>query len=183
MAHTLKANEPQSIESEMLGEMAARLSRWGIGPHIAIAAALCAAIAAEITYRWPQVCRVRFVPYGVLVAIAAILLIAGILMLAVSLRALAGAYSSDRLTTTGIFAVVRNPIYSAWLVFILPGLALLSRSWPLLIAPLAGYTVFKLLIHREEEYLRQRFGEAYLNYRAQVSELIPIPGRMTSKIR
>jgi len=122
------------------------------------------------------------VPYEVLAVSAIILLIAGVSMLIVSARALSTAYNNDRLTTSGIFAVVRNPIYSAWLVFILPGLALLSRSWPLLLTPLVGYAVFKRLIHREEEYLRQRFGEAYLNYRAQVNELVPNPKRRASHV-
>ncbi len=125
----------------------------------------------------------RFVPDGVLAAIAIILLVAGVSMLVVSARALSSAYNSDRLTTSGIFALVRNPIYSAWIVFIVPGLALLSRSWPLLLTPLVGYVVFKHLIHREEEHLRRRFGEAYLNYRAQANELLPIPRSKSPRAR
>ncbi|MGB9229036.1 MAG: isoprenylcysteine carboxylmethyltransferase family protein [Terracidiphilus sp.] len=162
--------------------MTARLSRWGIGPHITLAAVLYAAGAEAVTHRWPQICRMRFVPDGVLVPIAIILLVAGVTMLAVSARALSSAYNSDRLTTSGIFAFVRNPIYSAWIVFIVPALALLSRSWPLLLTPLVGYAVFKRLIHREEEYLRQRFGEAYLNYRAEVNELVPFPRRKATHV-
>ena len=106
---------------------------------------------------------------------AAVLLIAGISMLVIAARAVTRAYNNDQLVTSGILALVRNPIYSAWLVFIIPGLALLGRSWPLLLTPVIGYAVFKRLIHREDEYLRQRFGKTYLDYRAQVSELIPIP--------
>jgi protein-S-isoprenylcysteine O-methyltransferase Ste14 len=37
------------------------------------------------------------------------------------------------------------------------------------------YAVFKLLIHREDEYLDRRFGQAYLDYRARVNEVIPLP--------
>ncbi len=74
-----------------------------------------------------------------------------------------------------IRSLVRHPIYSAWIVFIVPGLGLLSRSWPVLLTPLVAYAVFKLLIRREDEYLEQRFGDDYLRYRMQVNELIPIP--------
>ena len=71
-------------------------------------------------------------------------------------------------------------IYSAWTVFILPGIALLSRSWPVLLTPLVAYTVFKLSIRREDEYLQQRFGDAYPEYRARVNELIPVPNVLAS---
>lgn len=155
--------------------MNVRLSRWGIGPYIALASVPYAVVAEAITNRWPQFCQVLLVPYGVFAAMAAVLLIAGISMLVIAARAVTRAYNSDQLVTSGIFALVRNPIYSAWLVFIIPGLALLGRSWPLLLTPVIGYAVFKRLIHREDEYLRQRFGKTYLDYRAQVSELIPIP--------
>lgn len=56
-----------------------------------------------------------------------------------------------------------------------PGLVLLTHSWPLLLTQLGVYAVFKLRIHYEDECLERRFGEAYLTYRRQVNELIPIP--------
>jgi len=84
-------------------------------------------------------------------------------------------YQRDQLLTTGVFAVCRNPVYAAWIVLILPALTLLTRSWPLMLTPLVAYAVFKLLIHVEDDYLRQRFGPAYLDYRARVNEIIPIP--------
>jgi protein-S-isoprenylcysteine O-methyltransferase Ste14 len=60
-------------------------------------------------------------------------------------------------------------------VFVFPGLALLRGSWPMLVAPLVGYVVFKRLIRREDEYLQRRFGQAYLDYRARVNEVCPFP--------
>ena len=54
-------------------------------------------------------------------------------------------------------------------------IALLTASWPFLLMPLVGYTVFKALIHTEDEYLQNRFGQSYSKYRASVNEIIPIP--------
>jgi protein-S-isoprenylcysteine O-methyltransferase Ste14 len=85
------------------------------------------------------------------------------------------AYSRDELVSTGIFGVVRHPIYSAWIVFIPPGLGVLTTSWPFLITPVVAYAVFKLSIHVEDEYLTQRFGQAYLEYQRRVREVLPIP--------
>ena len=152
-----------------------RLSRWGIGPEIAVAALTYALVAGVATSRWPGFCRIRLVPFVVPAVIAALLLMAGVPMLVVAARSVMKAYNRDQLVTSGVSALVRHPIYSAWIVFILPGLALLSRSWPMLLTPLVAYAVFKLRIHREDEYLVQRFGGAYLDYRARVNELIPIP--------
>ena len=52
---------------------------------------------------------------------------------------------------------------------------MLTHSWPLLLTQLGVYAVFKLRIHYEDECLERRFGKAYLTYRRQVNELIPIP--------
>jgi protein-S-isoprenylcysteine O-methyltransferase Ste14 len=152
-----------------------RLSRWGVGPQIAVVALTYAAVAGTATARWPGFCRIRLVPFVVPAVMALILLMAGVAMLVVAAPSVMRAYDHDQLVTSGLSALVRHPIYSAWIVFIVPGLALLSRSWPALLTPLVAYLVFKVLIHREDEYLQQRFGEVYLAYRARVNELIPIP--------
>lgn len=155
--------------------MSRRLSRWGIGPHIAVVALTYAALAGVATRRWPAVCRMRSVPYEVLMVVGGILLLGGVFLLVAGARSLTRAYNQDELVTSGAFALIRHPIYSAWIVFIVPGLALLARSWPLLITPLVACGVFKLLIHREDDYLQERFGGAFLEYRSRVNELIPIP--------
>jgi protein-S-isoprenylcysteine O-methyltransferase Ste14 len=85
------------------------------------------------------------------------------------------AYNRDRLVTSGIFALVRHPIYAAWITLIFPGLALLTRSWPMLLTPWIAYAIFRRLIHREDEYLEQRFGQAYRDYRRRVNEVIAVP--------
>ena len=157
--------------------MANRLSRWGIGPKIAAGAGAYAVLAAAATYVWPDACLLRSLPYAALLVAGAILLILGIPLWLVGAVAAMRAYNKDSLVTSGVFGVVRHPIYSAWIVFIIPGLTLLSRSWPLLGAALVAYAVFKLTIRQEDEYLERRFGQAYVDYRSRVNELIPLPKR------
>ena len=159
-------------------DMNNRLSRWGIGPQIAIGAITYAAIAGIATYRWPAIFRMHSLPAKISTPIASAMSLVGVLLLVVAARSVMGAYNHDQLATGGVLALVRHPIYSAWIVFILPGLALLSRSWPMLLVPLVAYAVFKARIHCEDEYLTQRFGQAYLQYRNRVNELIPIPRRL-----
>lgn len=157
--------------------MKPEMSRWGIGPSMLLTAGAYAAIAGPATWLWPNVCLLRAVPYWCFLTAGILLLLVGVPMLMVAGKAAMAAYNSDTLATTGVFGVVRNPIYSAWIVFIIPGLVMLSRSWPLLLTPVMAYLVFKTRIRRENEYLENRFGEPYRQYKSQVSELIPLPWR------
>lgn len=153
------------------------LSRWGIGPRILVSAGVYFAVAGLATWLWPEVCLVTAVPYPVFLVAGIVLLIVGVPMFMVAGRAATLAYNSDKLATTGIFGLTRNPIYSAWIVFVIPGLVLLSQSWPLFLTPFVAYMTFKARIGRENEYLEKRFGEDYRTYKAQVNELVPFPRR------
>jgi protein-S-isoprenylcysteine O-methyltransferase Ste14 len=155
--------------------MTREISRWGVGPSIVLSAGAWAAVAGLATWLWPELCMLKTVPFSVCLVAGIVLLIVGIPMLVVAARAATLAYNSDSLATTGIFSLVRNPIYSAWIVFIIPGLVVLSRSWPLLLTPLVAYIVFKIRIRRENNFLERHFGDDYRKYKAQVNELIPFP--------
>ena len=101
--------------------MQERLSRWGIGPRIAAAALTYAAIAGVATRGWPDVCRMRFLPDPAFVAAGSLLTLLGVVMLAVAALS-PRPITESRLVASGIFALVRHPIYSAWIVLIVPGL-------------------------------------------------------------
>ena len=121
----------------------------------------------------PDVCLVPAVPRTVFLVAGIVLLVVGVPMLLVAARAATIAYNSDKLATTGIFSLVRNPIYSAWIIFIIPGLVLMSRLWPLFLTPVVAYLVFKARIGRENEYLERHFGDDYRHYKSNVNELVP----------
>lgn len=72
------------------------------------------------------------------------------------------------LVTTGPFARSRNPIYLADVVAYLGGSLVLASWWPLLLLPLAVVAARRLVIDREEAYLRERFGASYEAYVARV---------------
>jgi protein-S-isoprenylcysteine O-methyltransferase Ste14 len=72
------------------------------------------------------------------------------------------------LLTTGAYRLSRNPMYTGLAIAYL-GLALLFGSWwPLAIWPLVIVAVRQLVIRPEEQYLTQRFGDAYTNYQSRV---------------
>lgn len=155
--------------------MEKRLSFFGIGPRTFLPTVAYGIVAGAATCTWPDACLLRWPPYAVFATVGWILLAFGVPMWLTAGITVRRAYNRDELATSGVFGLVRHLIYSAMIVLNLPGIALLTRSWPLFLMPLVAYTVFKLLIHREDEYLERRFGQAYLDYRARVNEVIPLP--------
>jgi protein-S-isoprenylcysteine O-methyltransferase Ste14 len=157
--------------------MKRKMSIFGVGPSIMASAGAYAAITGLATLIWPEFCLVQSVSHTAFLVAGTVLIFLGIPFLVAAVRAMSLAYHSDKLATTGLFGLTRNPIYCAWIVFIIPGLVLLSRSWPMFLAPLVAYLVFKARIGRENEYLKERFGEEYRKYKTQVHELLPFPRR------
>ena len=72
------------------------------------------------------------------------------------------------LVTEGVFGWTRNPVYlGLWIA--LSGVALIfAFDWLLILIPPAGVLVNCAVVRYEERYLEQRFGKAYLAYKARV---------------
>jgi protein-S-isoprenylcysteine O-methyltransferase Ste14 len=152
-----------------------RLSRWGVGPSILMTSLCYIVVASTVTHHWPDVCLIPVVPHRVFEVMGVLLLAIGVPWLVLSLITLNREYNRDQLATEGIYGIVRNPIYSAWVVFLIPGVVLLFPSWPLLLTPLVAFITFRARIWQEEAYLEERFGDAYRTYRSEVPELLPFP--------
>jgi protein-S-isoprenylcysteine O-methyltransferase Ste14 len=73
----------------------------------------------------------------------------------------------DRLVTTGIFALSRNPIYVAF-ASVLLGQFLIFLNWILLVYIGAATWLFHRQVLREEEYLKKLYGEEYADYCGRV---------------
>jgi protein-S-isoprenylcysteine O-methyltransferase Ste14 len=104
---------------------------------------------------------------------AAALLLMGAGLYAATARAFRRSVRGGGLVTDGPFAVVRHPLYFCWLWLLIPGLALLDRSWPMLGAPVAAWLAFWALVGGEERELRQRFGAEYDAYAKRTPRIVP----------
>jgi protein-S-isoprenylcysteine O-methyltransferase Ste14 len=79
----------------------------------------------------------------------------------------------QKLCTEGLYAKMRNPIYFAWILIIIPGIIIVTGLSLGFTIPIFMYGVFRIFIPREEEYLERLFGEAYLNYKKSTGRLVP----------
>ena len=78
-----------------------------------------------------------------------------------------------KLITSGIYSLVRNPVYSAF-IFIFTGILLLTANYFLLILPFFFWAFLTILMkNTEEKWLKNEFGEEYEIYLKKVNRVIP----------
>ena len=75
---------------------------------------------------------------------------------------------STALVVTGPFSFSRNPVYVAMTGLYLAVALLINSLWPLLLLFPLVITMHRGVIWREELYLEQRFGAAYVAYKMRV---------------
>lgn len=72
------------------------------------------------------------------------------------------------LVVEGPYRYTRNPIYLSFLLMVLGLALLLANPWALFSLPLLWAALRYWVISIEEHFLAERFGRAYLDYRAAV---------------
>lgn len=82
-------------------------------------------------------------------------------------------FSRGELVTTGVYGIVRNPIYSSVTFFILPAIALMTLTWVYLVVSVFVYVGVMIFIGKEEEQLAKVFGKEYEDYKGKVDRLVP----------
>lgn len=86
-----------------------------------------------------------------------------------------------KLTTTGPYAVVRNPIYIANTTILLGLTAMSELLWFLPVMLLWSLSVYSLVVHREEEHLLEKYGLRYAKYLRTVPRWFPRRPRRPSR--
>ena len=121
-------------------------------------------------FNLPSVSTQTFFHSELLSWVGILLCLAGLGLLLLSLVAFGKSFRvgidvdhPDKLVTTGVFAVSRNPIYVAFGCVLL-GQFLVFPNWILLVYLAAGVWLFHRQISREEEFLRQHYGQEYEDY-------------------
>ena len=103
-----------------------------------------------------------------------VLLIPGLILWGAAVIQLLTGFSKGKLVTTGAYAIVRNPIYSSAVFFILPAVSLMTLTWVYFVASIFLYVGVMIFIGSEEKQLTSAFGKEYKDYLARVDRLIPL---------
>ncbi len=113
--------------------------------------------------------RIPFFIFGIiLIALALWLWIHAVLITRIDRAIL-----ENHLVTTGVYAWVRNPIYTA-IAMALTGTALFfTNLWLLLLPLLFWLDITVMMKTTEEKWLTARYGQAYLDYCKRVNRCIP----------
>jgi protein-S-isoprenylcysteine O-methyltransferase Ste14 len=127
-------------------------------------------IVFAAAFNFPTLSRQELFHSGIVSWFGALLCLAGLFLLFLSLVSFGKSFRvgidqdhPDKLVTTGIFAFSRNPIYVAF-GFVLVGQFLVFSNWILLVYMVAATWLFHRQVSREEKYLRNHYGQQYLEY-------------------
>jgi protein-S-isoprenylcysteine O-methyltransferase Ste14 len=154
--------------------MTEKMTKWGVGPKIMVSSICYTVLIVAISIVIKASFSIEFILYQLLVAVAILLFLLGVPFYIISVLTLLRAYNDGKLFTSGVFGVCRNPIYSSWIFFLVPGVALLFNSWLGLTVPLAMYVFFRVYIGKEEVYLEKTFGKDYMEYKQNVPRVFPV---------
>ena len=92
---------------------------------------------------------------------------------AVLIQRISKEISSGHLVTIGIYSIVRNPIYLAFLC-VCAGILITAHNVYLLIIPVVLYIFLTVLMKQtEEKWLLDKFGSEYVEYCKHVNRVIP----------
>lgn len=107
-----------------------------------------------------------------LLALATVLYVVSVWTLGTSWRIGLDPLSQGPLITSGIYRVIRHPIYASLLVVLVGGFLTYACAFSAA-AAVAGLPVIVLVVRREQKFLVERFGDAYRRYAEGTGELFP----------
>jgi len=154
--------------------MTDKMTFWGVGPKYTLySAAYCVFIVILSSYLDPFF-KITFIPDGIRTTVGIGLIVFGLPFYIISLVTIKRAFKAERLVTDGTFGMCRHPVYSAWIVFFVPGIMLLVNTWIGLTAPVVMYFLIQMFAKEEETYLENAFGKEYLAYKQRIPTVLPI---------
>lgn len=80
---------------------------------------------------------------------------------------------ADTLNTTGIYSIVRHPLYLGNFFMWLGPALMTGNFWFVIAFTLFYWLYYERIMFAEEQFLRKKFGDVYLNWAATVPAFIP----------
>ncbi len=162
--------------------MNTKMTFGGIGPKLALLTLPYVLLTTLFILRNPEFLKLHILDYRWIEVLGYFWICIGLVFYIATIRVFLTDFKKGLLVTRGTFSLSRNPIYASFIVFFIPGLALVFNSGMIFSIALVLYLNFKLSIHGETKMLQQNFGTAYENYCKSVNEIVPFPRFRNKKI-
>ena len=81
---------------------------------------------------------------------------------------------ADSLNTSGVYSIVRNPLYLGNFIMFLGMLLFIKVWWLIVIATLAYVLYYERIVLAEERFLIDKFGQEYLDWADRTPAMIPV---------
>lgn len=151
------------------------LSATGPGPAILLGQLAFLAVAVAANLLQPEATRFVTTPSLPLTVAGTLWVAAGIVLWTLTMRRFLRGFPRGELITDGPYRWCRHPLYASLILFVVPGIGLITHTWTVLLAALAGALWARVLIPDEERAMERAFGQAWRDYCARTSRLIPRP--------
>lgn len=155
------------------------LPLFGVGPLYGFLIVL-STVAAALLRNHPVFASGRLLRGRVLLSVVGVFLIAAAVFLwiqAVVVSKIDDHIKENHLVTSGVYAWVRNPIYSA-LMLLCTGVLLIVGNVRFFVLPFIYWIFMTVLMkNTEEKWLREVYGQEYEDYLKEVHRCIPWPPR------
>ena len=139
---------------------------YGVGPVYVISCLILSIVGLILKNH-------KFLSAGEIVGI--IFIVIGVLLwiYSVVIQKISVEIKNGNLLTTGVYSLVRNPIYSGF-SFVFTGILIMQDNVFLLILPIFFWIYLTVLLKlTEEKWLLEKFGEEYVSYCRCVNRIIP----------
>ena len=153
--------------------MSKKMTIRGIGKKLELFTVPYGIITIILTFILRPLFNINFIQYSILLYIGIPLFILGIILHIISAVTMVKGFKKEILLATGMYSISRNPMYSTFIFLIIPGISLIINSWLVLTSSLVMFILFIIFIHEEEQYLEEKFGKEYINYKNKVGLLLP----------
>jgi protein-S-isoprenylcysteine O-methyltransferase Ste14 len=151
-----------------------KLNYLGIGPKIGGVTIPLLAITIFISLKYKQLFSIYSGESRLMMYLGILLVISGLILYFSTLPLLLKGLKETKLITTGAYALCRNPLYAAFILFLLPGIGLIMNSWIVLSICFLAYLLFKINIRSEYLEMKNIFGDEYKKYSEATPELFPL---------
>lgn len=148
---------------------------FGVGPIYVLSCLVLTILGLVLNYKgYLEIGKVDKAK-TLFVIIGFILIILGLFLWvkAVLIQKINARVKDEMLITNGVYGIVRNPVYTAF-ICIFTGILLFAKNYLLLVLPIIFWIYLTILMKKsEEKWLRAKFGKEYDLYCKRVNRVIP----------